>query len=89
MPDQVPEPVKNARSAVLLEMTARHSEAFRRYYEGRPQELLLEETTELDGKTVFVGHTREYVRGYVAAEGHFPGEIVVGASFIKNSENNE
>lgn len=89
MPDQVPEPVKNARSAVLLEMTARHSEAFRRYYEGRPQELLLEETTELDGKTVFVGHTREYVRGYVEAEGHFPGEIVVGASFIKNSENNE
>ena len=76
MPDQVPEPVKTARSNILLAMDERHSEEFRRYYDGKSQELLLEEVVDHDGKRCFVGHTREYVKGYVEEEGHFVGEIV-------------
>lgn len=77
MPDQVPEQIKTARSNILLSMDERYSEEFRRWYDGKEQELLLEEVVEHDGKRCFVGHTREYVKGYVEEDGHFAGEIVV------------
>ena len=77
MPDQVPEPEKTRRSAILLEMSRRHSEEFRAWYEGKNVELLLEEEITQDGEPVYVGHTREYIRGTVPAGDHHAGEVVV------------
>ncbi len=77
MPDQVPEEVKNRRSNVLLHMTRRHSEEFRQYYRGRQEEILLEQEAVVDGKRVYEGYTREYVKAAVPAEGHHPGELVL------------
>ncbi len=77
MPDQVPEEVKARRSSVLLAMTERHSADFREYYRGRKEEILLEQEVTVRGQRMYEGYTREYVKGFVPAEGHRPGELVM------------
>ncbi|MGN0484270.1 MAG: tRNA (N(6)-L-threonylcarbamoyladenosine(37)-C(2))-methylthiotransferase MtaB [Lachnospiraceae bacterium] len=62
MPNQVPEPVKTARSAVLLEEEKRMSEEFRSFYIGKEVEVLLEEHVEMDGSFYETGFTKEYVK---------------------------
>ncbi|MBQ6441103.1 MAG: MiaB/RimO family radical SAM methylthiotransferase [Lachnospiraceae bacterium] len=69
MEGQVPEETKKARSAVLLELTGRQAEAFREYYRGKEEEILLEECEVHDGIRYFTGYTKEYVKLAVAAEG--------------------
>ena len=69
MPVQIPEPVKAARSDVLLEMTERQSRAYRRQFlspQATPQEeLLLEEIAEMPFGRCWRGHTKRYVEGYI------------------------
>ena len=65
MPDQVPEPVKAARSDVLLELEKRMSREYRERFIGTSQEILLEEPVTIDGREWAVGHTRQYVRAAV------------------------
>lgn len=62
MPDQVPEQVKAARSAELLELKKRQSAEFRGYYIGREAEVLLEERQEISGGLFWTGHTKDYVK---------------------------
>lgn len=62
MPEQVPEPVKKQRSAVLLDLEQKMSKEFREYYVGRNVEVLLEEPFEWNGKTYLTGYTKEYVK---------------------------
>lgn len=62
MENQVPEPVKTKRSNVLLQMEARQSKEFREYYVGKECEVLIEEQKEFDGKKLWIGHTKEYVK---------------------------
>ena len=69
MDGQVPEETKKARSAVLLELTERQAEAFRSYYLGKEEEILLEECEVHEGIRYFTGYTKEYVKLAVAAEG--------------------
>lgn len=69
MPDQVPDSVKAVRSAELLELERRQSAAFRRHYIGKEAEVLLEEPAEFGGKRYWVGHTKDYVKVAVAADG--------------------
>ena len=68
MPNQVPEPVKTKRSAVLQDIEHTASKAFRSYYIGKEVEVLLEEEKEIDKVTYFIGHTREYVKVAVDAK---------------------
>lgn len=79
MPDQVPEEVKAKRSAVLLEMTERHSREFRNFYEGKQGEILLETETVRNGKALYEGFTKEYVKGYAETKDHRPGQLVTVA----------
>ena len=65
MPDQVPEAVKALRSDVLISMDREKSAAFRRWYIGRPAEILMEEPVLIGGRKYMAGHTREYVKGAV------------------------
>ena len=62
MENQVPEPVKTKRSNILLQMEASQSRAFREYYVGKECEVLIEEKKELNGKELWIGHTKEYVK---------------------------
>ena len=78
MPDQVPEPVKAARSDVLLSMDKEKSEAFRRFYIGRPAEILMEEPVVIGGRKYMMGHTREYVKGAVPFREGLKNTVVCG-----------
>jgi threonylcarbamoyladenosine tRNA methylthiotransferase MtaB len=69
MPVQIPEPVKSARSDVLLEMTQRQSEQFRAQFIGKQDELLLEEKAEMPFGLCWRGHTKRYVEGYILCGG--------------------
>lgn len=62
MPQQIPEAVKKQRSETLLALGERMSKEFRDYYIGKKEEALLEEPFELEGKTYFIGYTKEYVK---------------------------
>ena len=62
MPDQVPEDVKNERSAVLLQMAKEGAGEYRRRRQDTSAEILLEEPAEIDGRRYLTGFTREYVR---------------------------
>ena len=62
MKDQVPEQTKKIRSAQLIELGDKMSQEFRRYYLGRTEEVLFEEATEINGKTYYIGYTKEYVK---------------------------
>lgn len=62
MDGQIPEPVKAKRSDVLLDMDARDSEEFRAYYFNKITTVLLEEEKEINGKSYWLGHTKEYVK---------------------------
>jgi threonylcarbamoyladenosine tRNA methylthiotransferase MtaB len=70
MEDQVPEEIKTKRSARLISLADEMSKEFRDYYIGRTEEVLFEEANEIDGKLMYTGYTREYVK--VAAESEVP-----------------
>ncbi len=78
MPVQIPEPVKSARSDVLLEMTQRQSEQFRAQFIGKQDELLLEEKAELPFGLCWRGHTKRYVEGYILCEGDSGAQMEEG-----------
>lgn len=67
MDNQVPEEIKTKRSNVLLELNQENSRAFREYYIGKEEEVLVEEETVIDGEVYQTGHTKEYVK--VAIQG--------------------
>ena len=68
MKDQVPEPVKTARSNQLLTMEREHSKAFRSCYIGEEAEVLFEEAKEQNGSIYWMGHTADYVRMALKSE---------------------
>jgi threonylcarbamoyladenosine tRNA methylthiotransferase MtaB len=78
MKDQIPEKVKTARSAKLIELGNRMSEEFRAYYLGREEEILFEEQIELDGKLCYVGFNREYVKAAAYADENLSNVIRTG-----------
>ena len=62
MANQIPEPVKPKRSAILFDIEKKMSDEFRKYYVGSTQEVLFEEQVQLDGIEYYVGYTKEYVK---------------------------
>jgi threonylcarbamoyladenosine tRNA methylthiotransferase MtaB len=81
MEHQVPEEIKTKRSAALLALADEMSAQFRAYYEGHEEEVLFEEPVEIDGRTMYVGYTREYVK--VAAESQQPLDNVMCRGIIE------
>ena len=78
MPVQIPEPVKGARSDILLEMTAKQSKDFRARFVGRQEELLLEEKAQMPFGLCWRGHTKRYVEGYIPCEGDMGARMEEG-----------
>lgn len=75
MDGQIAEEIKAKRSAKLLALADQMSLEFRDYYLGREEEVLFEEPMELNGKQMYVGYTREYVK--VVAESPQPLDNVI------------
>lgn len=69
MPEQVPEQVKARRSDELLALERRQSRKFREAYIGNEAEVLLEEETEIGGRSYMLGHTKDYVKVAVRSAG--------------------
>ena len=76
MPDQVPEPVKAERSAILLELNKKKQKAYEERLLGTTQEVLIEEEIERDGEIWQVGHTREYVKAGIKTRENLVNQLV-------------
>ena len=68
MPDQIPEQVKAARSAALLELEAAMSREYRKRFTGRKVSVLFEEPEEIGGRMYMTGYTPEYVKAALDLE---------------------
>lgn len=62
MPDQLTDRQKTSRSDVLLDLTKRQSECFRKSFVDEELEVLWEDEETHNGKTYMIGHTDRYVR---------------------------
>ena len=78
MPDQIPEPLKAARSEELIRITDRLSHEFRTYYLGKDAAFLSEELVEIGGELYETGFTPEYIRCVKKSESLHQNEIIVG-----------
>ncbi len=87
MKEQIPENIKQRRSAELISLGEKMSEEFRQHYIGTNQEVLFEERCEINGKSYFVGYTKEYVK--VAKESDVSLENVLVWGKLTKAINNE
>ncbi|MBS4980126.1 MAG: tRNA (N(6)-L-threonylcarbamoyladenosine(37)-C(2))-methylthiotransferase MtaB [Lachnospiraceae bacterium] len=76
MPDQVPEQEKTRRSNILLALDEQNRKAYEERFAGKETEILVEEQMEKDGKTYWVGHTKEYIRLAVVSDENLSGRLV-------------
>ncbi len=69
MPCQVSEQEKTRRSHILLELDAQRKREYMESFLGEEKEVLFEEKVRLEGKEFWAGHTREYLKIFVPADG--------------------
>lgn len=62
MDHQVSEQVKARRSQEMIELGEKKRKAYEDSFIGKEVEVLIEEPAEIDGRTVQVGHTKEYMK---------------------------
>ena len=62
MPQQIPEQIKTERSHVLLKLHEKNKKAYLEQFVGQPLQVLFEERLEIQGKKVWSGYSREYIR---------------------------
>lgn len=86
MPDQIPEEVKNKRSAELLALGDRMSIQYRNHVLNTVQEVLLEEAYEKNGTRYMLGHTKEYIKIAVQTEEDLSNIIKTGRIVGKLSD---
>ena len=60
--DQIPEKIKHERSSILIQLSRKNAEEYRRLFLDRTVEVLLEEEEKVDGKRILSGLTDRYVR---------------------------
>lgn len=70
MPAQVQDSIKTKRSNELLAMEKMQSQQFRESYLGKEAEILLEEEKEINKTNYFLGHTADYVKVAIPADGN-------------------
>lgn len=86
MKQQVSEEIKSQRSEILFEDLTPMNRAFLEWHIGKEVEVLIEEKVSFGEKEYFLGHTKEYVKVAVEAEGKLENKIVKGnvKSILKN-----
>ncbi len=78
MPDQVPETVKNERSALLIELGEENRRRFEEKHLGRETQVLFEEKITLEGKEYYTGYTREYIKAALPANRDYTNQCLEG-----------
>ncbi|MCD8118487.1 MAG: tRNA (N(6)-L-threonylcarbamoyladenosine(37)-C(2))-methylthiotransferase MtaB [Lachnospiraceae bacterium] len=77
MDHQIPEPVKDARSAILRKLNLEMEEAFARSFLEKTVDVLFEETVESsEGERVAVGHTPQYLKVEVVTDRDLRNQIL-------------
>lgn len=76
MPDQIPETVKNERSAELIDLAEQLKMEFVQWYEGKKVSVLFEEEEYRDGVRYMKGYTPEYVRVCMPTQEHLENQIM-------------
>lgn len=76
MPNQVPEPEKTKRSNMLLALDERNRKAYEEQFSGKETEILVEEQMEKNGKTYWIGHTKEYIRLAILSDENLSGRLL-------------
>lgn len=62
MENQVPDQIKTVRSNILQEINEERQKKYESQWIGKEVEVLFEEIIEKDGRTLAVGHTKEYMK---------------------------
>lgn len=76
MEHQVPEQIKTLRSNELLALDAEKRRKYEDTFVGKEVEVLMEESLELEGRTVQVGHTKEYVKIALQTEENLQNQLI-------------
>ena len=62
MQGQIPEQIKAKRSARLIELGEKNRRAYEESFIGKTVEVLVEEKSDVNGKEMWTGHTKEYMK---------------------------
>lgn len=62
MQGQIPEQIKAKRSARLIELGEKNRRAYEESFPGKTVEVLVEEKSDVNGKEMWTGHTKEYMK---------------------------
>ena len=62
MQGQIPEQIKAKRSARLIELGEKNRRAYEESFLGKTVEVLVEEKSDVNGKKMWTGHTKEYMK---------------------------
>lgn len=62
MQGQIPEQIKAKRSARLIELVEKNRRAYEESFLGKTVEVLVEEKSDVNGKEMWTGHTKEYMK---------------------------
>ena len=62
MQGQIPEQIKAKRSARLIEVGEKNRRAYEESFLGKTVEVLVEEKSDVNGKEMWTGHTKEYMK---------------------------
>ena len=76
MPDQIDERIKTARSNRLLTLERKMSEDYHRSCQDKTLEVLIEESIQVGGETMWVGHSREYLKCVIRSDKLQSNDIV-------------
>lgn len=76
MENQVPEQTKTDRSNVLLALDKEKRSKYEAFFIGKTVEVLMEESVQIEGKTVQVGHTKEYVKIGIESESNLQNQLI-------------
>ncbi|WP_334160152.1 MiaB/RimO family radical SAM methylthiotransferase, partial [Muricomes intestini] len=76
MEEQIPEQIKSKRSDILLALNEEGRQAYEKNFVGKEVEVLVEESVEIGGETMQIGHTREYMKVAVKTKENLQNHIV-------------
>ncbi len=76
MENQIPETVKTKRSAEMIELGRIKQAEYEKSFLGKEVEVLVEEQIHEQGRSVFIGHTKEYLKVRLDAEENLENQIV-------------
>ena len=76
MENQIPEQLKAERSAKLIELDEKKRRKYEQNFIGKEVEVLVEEQIELEGRKVWTGHTKEYVKVAIDSDENLENRII-------------